>query len=72
MNPRINDVVSLLEDLPEEGLSQGALGTVVAVFSEPQEANEVECCDENGKTLAQLALGLNQFSIVFDPDAKQL
>ncbi|HEY6806103.1 MAG TPA: DUF4926 domain-containing protein [Pyrinomonadaceae bacterium] len=36
------DVVSLTEDLPQYGLSSGDRGTVVEVFSEPEEAYMVE------------------------------
>jgi hypothetical protein len=52
----LNDTVKLKRDLPAEGLSRGALGVVVAEFTKPEEASEVEFSDENGETVAQIAL----------------
>ncbi|WP_460116582.1 DUF4926 domain-containing protein [Pseudomonas sp. S2_C03] len=57
----INEVVRLLEDIPSEGVFSGSLGVIVAVFSEPEEAYEVELCDEKGATTAQVALRPSQF-----------
>ncbi len=64
MSLEINEVVRLLEDIPSEGLCSGSLGVIVAVFSEPEEAYEVEFCDEEGVTVAQLALRSSQFEVV--------
>jgi hypothetical protein len=69
VRPKINDVVCLLDDIPGEGLFRGTLGTIVAAFSEPQEAYEVEFCTESGRTLAQLALDPTQFFVVQGPAA---
>lgn len=52
----INDVVRLALDLPAQGLTTSLLGVVVAKFSDPVEAYEVEFTDEHGQTIAQLAL----------------
>ncbi len=52
----MNDVVKLVVDIPEEGLDAGAIGVVVAVFSDPHEAYEIEFCDDGGDTIVQLAL----------------
>ena len=60
----INEVVRLLEDIPSEGICSGSLGVIVAVFSEPEEAYEVEFCDEKGATTAQVALRPSQFEIM--------
>jgi hypothetical protein len=43
-------------DLPDEGLSAGAVGAVVHVFEKPSLAYEVEFADEDGRTIAQLPL----------------
>nr|WP_163504083.1 DUF4926 domain-containing protein [Halomonas socia] len=51
----INDVVELVEDLPKEGLEKGLIGVVVAEFSDPVEAYEVEFCDESGVVMAQVS-----------------
>lgn len=50
------DVVVLQQDLPEEGLHHGMTGTVVMRFDTPSVAYETEFCDEDGRTVAQLAL----------------
>jgi Domain of unknown function (DUF4926) len=50
------DVVTLLQDLTEEGLQAGMRGTVVDVYTVPVTAYEVEFCDALGRTIAQLAL----------------
>ncbi|WP_097304338.1 DUF4926 domain-containing protein [Pseudomonas chlororaphis] len=56
-----NDVVRLIEDIPSEGVFRGRLGVIVAVFSEPEEAYEVEFCNEEGVTIAQVVLRSSQF-----------
>ncbi|STW14619.1 Uncharacterised protein [Klebsiella pneumoniae subsp. rhinoscleromatis] len=43
------DVVVLSEDLPNEGLVKGTLGTIVMVFNSPTTGYLVEFCDEKGK-----------------------
>ncbi|WP_373323490.1 DUF4926 domain-containing protein [Metapseudomonas otitidis] len=60
----LNEVVRFLESIPSEGLSSGSLGAIIAVFSEPEEAYEIEFCDEEGVTIAQLALRQSQFDVV--------
>jgi hypothetical protein len=61
MKPKINDAVQLVDGVVSAALAKGAVGTIVAVFSEPEEAYEVEFCDERGATVAQVALRPNQF-----------
>jgi hypothetical protein len=51
-------VVALLEDLPEEGLVRGQVGTVVESWAPG--VYEVEFCDDNGKTYAMVALKAEQ------------
>lgn len=51
-------VVALLEDLPEEGLVRGQVGTVVESWAPG--VYEVEFADDNGKTYAMLALQAGQ------------
>ncbi|MEV6850004.1 DUF4926 domain-containing protein [Actinoplanes sp. NPDC051411] len=53
---KLYDVVRLMVDLPDEGLSAGAVGAVVHVFEKPNLAYEVEFADEDGQTIAQLPL----------------
>jgi len=58
------DVVRLMVDLPDEGLSAGAVGAVVHVFEKPSLAYEVEFADEDGRTIAQLPLTPGQIQKV--------
>jgi hypothetical protein len=51
-------VVALLEDLPEEGLVRGQVGTVVESWAPG--VYEVEFCDSDGKTYAMVALKAEQ------------
>ncbi|HZT61044.1 MAG TPA: DUF4926 domain-containing protein [Pyrinomonadaceae bacterium] len=48
------DTVALLEDLPERRLKRGEVGTVVEILA--PDAYEVEFCDDEGQTYAELAL----------------
>lgn len=57
------DVVVLTEDIPGEGLRAGMEGAIVEVYSLPIEGYEVEFCDAEGHTVAQLALSPDQFQI---------
>jgi Domain of unknown function (DUF4926) len=62
MIPQLLDVVALLEDLPEEGLYRGQVGTIV----EPLENDifEVEFNDDEGQTYAMLALPAHQLMVL--------
>jgi hypothetical protein len=51
-------VVALLEDLPEEGLVRGQVGTVVENWDPG--VYEVEFADDNGRTYAMVALRAEQ------------
>jgi len=50
------DVVELAVDLPDEGLKSGAVGTIVDIYNSPNVAYEVEFTDDEGRTVAMLAL----------------
>ena len=54
----IHSVVALLEDLPEEGLVRGQVGTVVENWDPG--VYEVEFADDNGRTYAMVALRAEQ------------
>ena len=56
MTFKLLDCVRLQRDIPHRLLKRGMIGTVVEVFERPDEAYEVEFCDDNGATIAQLAL----------------
>jgi len=51
---KLLDPVALLEDLPERKLKRGEVGTVVEILA--PEVYEVEFCDDEGQTYAELAL----------------
>ena len=57
------DVVVLIEDIPEEGLRAGMKGAIIKIYSQPVEGYEIEFCDEQGRTVSQLALSSNQFQL---------
>jgi hypothetical protein len=46
VKPKLGDTVKLLQALPDDDLRAGAIGAVVAEFTQPEEAYEVEFCDE--------------------------
>jgi Domain of unknown function (DUF4926) len=54
----MHSVVALLEDLPEQGLVRGQVGTVVETWD--RGVYEVEFSDENGRTYAMVALKAEQ------------
>lgn len=64
MNPKLGDAVKLLQALPDADLPAGAIGVVVAEFTQPEEAYEVEFCDETGATVAEVPLRPGQFVVV--------
>ncbi|QHP81012.1 DUF4926 domain-containing protein [Pectobacterium odoriferum] len=58
------DVISLKNDLPEEGLKKGMLGTIVHIYDELSPAYDIEFCDDNGETLAWITLKSDCFNKV--------
>lgn len=50
------EVVVLVVDIPDEGLTKGQIGTIVDIYTSPSLAYEVEFCDKQGRTVALLAL----------------
>lgn len=63
MSYSLFDVVVLTEDIPAEGLRAGMQGAIIEVYSLPVEGYEVEFCDAEGRTVAQLALSPDQFQL---------
>lgn len=61
------DVVVLGEDLPNEGLVKGTVGTIVMVFDTPTLGYLVEFCDGEGRTIAMPALLPAQLKSYFTP-----
>lgn len=50
------DTVMITDDYESEGLKKGDLGAVIMVYTEPNEAYEVEFVDDRGQVKAQLVL----------------
>ena len=55
---KLLDTVALLEDLPRGKLKRGEVGTVVEILG--PDVYEVEFCDDEGETYAELALRSGQ------------
>lgn len=56
------DVVALTENLPDQGLCRGQVGTVVEVLA--PDVYEIEFSDEDGRTYASLALRAGQLMVL--------
>lgn len=50
--------------MPDDDLPAGAIGVVVAEFTQPGEAYEVEFCGETGATVAEVALQPTQLVLM--------
>ena len=50
----LDDVVALIDDVPEKALQRGQVGTIVEVLA--PSVFEVEFCDLEGRTYASVAL----------------
>ena len=59
---KLLDTVALLEDLPERKLKRGEVGTVVEIIA--PNVYEVEFCDDDGQTYAELALRSEQLIVL--------
>ena len=60
---KLLDVVALLADLPERGLVQGQVGTVVERLTD--DVFEIEFCDDEGKTYAECAINAGQLMVLY-------
>ena len=56
-------VVALLEDVPDQGLRRGQVGTVVEVLADG--VYEVEFADDDGRSFAELALTSEQLLALY-------
>jgi hypothetical protein len=62
MEPKLLDVVALLEDLPKMSLVRGQVGTIVENLAPG--VFEVEFSDDTGKTYASLSLRSKQLLVL--------
>lgn len=56
------DTVALLEDLPQRNLIRGEVGTIVELLA--PDVYEVEFCDDEGQTYAEVALRGDQLIVL--------
>ena len=71
MGVKIGDVVALLDDLPDEGLKRGQVGTIVEEWQPG--VYEVEFADTNGNTYGVIALRTDQLmTLYFHPNSARL
>jgi len=61
------DVVRLKRGRPEEGVTEGATGTVVEIFERPEPAYEVEFLDADGAFLAEIPVAPEDLSLLQRP-----
>jgi len=61
-NIQLFDVVALTDDLPDEGLRRGQVGTIVELLAPG--VFEVEFSDDEERTYAQLALRESQLMVL--------
>lgn len=59
---KLLDTVALLENLPQRKLRKGEVGTVVEILA--PNVYEVEFCDDEGQTYAELALRGDQLVLL--------
>jgi hypothetical protein len=62
--PKLLDVVALIEDVPLHRLSRGQVGTVVEVLG--PDIFEVEFADDQGRTYATVSLKSDQLLVLHD------
>ena len=60
--PHLLDIVALVEDLPEQKLVRGQVGTVVELLDD--EHFEVEFSDDHGRTYALESLAASQLLVL--------
>ncbi|MFZ2727815.1 MAG: DUF4926 domain-containing protein [Methylococcaceae bacterium] len=66
---KIGDLIELITDIPERNLHSGMLGAIVHCHNENN--YEIEFSNEDGETLACLALEKKQFMLVWRSETKQ-
>lgn len=62
------EVVVLVDDLPEEGLTRGTAGTIVLIHEKPNLAYMVEFIDDEGRTIALPSLLPEQITDYIPPE----
>ena len=55
---KLLDTIALVEDIPSRKLKRGEVGTIVEILA--PEVYEVEFCDDEGQSYAELALRADQ------------
>ena len=71
MGIKLFDTIALLENIPDEKLRRGNVGTIVHIHNDG-EAFEVEFADKSERTYALLALTPDQFMILSHKPLRQI
>ena len=66
---KLLDTVALLNDVPEHKLKRGEVGTVMEMLA--PDVYEVEFCDDDGQTYAELALRSDQLVLLHSADTRR-
>ena len=59
---KLLDIVALLKDMPDEKLVKGQVGTIIEMLDEG--VYEVEFADKQGRTIASLALAVEELMLL--------
>ena len=59
---KLLDIVALLKDIPDEKLVKGQVGTIIEMLDEG--VYEVEFADKQGRTIASLALAVEELMLL--------
>jgi uncharacterized protein DUF4926 len=60
----MHQVVRVIRDVPEEGVTTRMIGAVIGVFDHPERAYEVESVDAEGRTIVQATLTDRDLEVV--------
>ncbi len=60
----MHQVVRVVRDVPEQGVSKGMIGAVIEAFEVPEHAYEVEFVDAEGRTVVQATLTEKDLEVV--------
>ena len=59
---KLLDTVALLKDMPDEKLVKGQVGTIIEMLD--KDVYEVEFADKQGRTIASLALAVEELMLL--------
>jgi len=62
----MHQVVRVLRDAPQQGVTKGMVGAVIEIFDVPERAYEVEFIDAEGRTVIEATLMEEDLQVVGD------